>query len=226
MRVKRQEKGRAGEHKQDIEEDHTLHRLQGNPHEAARKDNRQHRREIEGLPCVEWLTAIDLPDEILHLDMEDPTQFVVQDDQVLPHDETEMDQNDREYRFGEELADRHVQGARALPVHDLNGSHDHDETQERIGGSHHEMPASIYDGVGCAYIKGRKPDEVDQWLNRATEPSQDGVQQIENELTNWIHLTLAFAVLKLHVRRHAHITRGQRSRGARTASGLVAGKIW
>jgi len=88
---KRHEKGRAGEHEQDIEEDHALHGLEGDPHKAARKDDRQHCGEIQGLPCVEWLTTVDLPNEILHLEMEDPAQFVVQYDQVLPHDETEMD---------------------------------------------------------------------------------------------------------------------------------------
>src|SRR5205085_3965578 len=164
LREKRHEESGTGEHEQDIEEDHALHRLEGNPYQASRKDDRQHSGEIQGLPCVEWITTIDLPDEILHLDMEDPTQFVVQDDQVLPHDETEMDQDDRENRLGEELADRHVEGASALPIHHLNGSHDDDETQKSIGGSHHEVPARIHGGVGYAHIQGRVTDEVDQGL--------------------------------------------------------------
>src|SRR5437763_1920866 len=99
-----------------------------------------------------------------------------------------MDENDREQRLGEELADRQVKGTGALPIHDLDSSHDHYEAQEGIGGSYHEVPARIYDGVGRAQFQRCKPDEVDQRLNRAAEPSQDVVQEIDNELTNGIHL--------------------------------------
>jgi hypothetical protein len=130
--------------------------------------------------------------------MEEPAQFIVQDEQVLPHDETDMDEDDREQRLREELADWYVEGAGALPVHDLNGSHDHDEAKEGIGGSHHEVPARIHDGVGRAQFQRCVTDEVDERLNRATEPSQDVVQEIDNELINEIHLTLAFAVLTSH----------------------------
>ena len=113
----------------------------------------------------------------------------------MPHDKTEMDQDDREDRLGEILANRHVEGARALPVHHLNGSHDDNEAQEPVGGSHHKVPARIHDGVGRAHTQGRKPDEVNQWLNRATEPSQDIVQEIDNKLTDDVHFMPAFALI-------------------------------
>ena len=80
-------------------------------------------------------------------------------------------------------------------------------TLATVGGSHHEVPARIHDGVGRAQFQRCVTDEVDERRNRATEPSQDVVQQIDNKLTNGIHLILTFVFLISHVRRHSPFTR-------------------
>ena len=59
-------------------------------------------------------------------------------------------------------------------------------------------------GLAVLTSSGCKPDEVDQRLNRATEPSQDVVQQIDNKLTNGIHLMLTFALSNHYASSHAH----------------------